>query len=97
MEAVKETGRYKEYGTRMNTDEHGSQDQLQISFFKQIEHCQSTVLEGPGKRMRWGVPDGTRDDATGELVHDDLLVRAAMCIQSCGLDLGVFCKISTPG
>jgi hypothetical protein len=42
-----------------------------------VEHCQSTVLEGPGKKMRWGVPDGTRDDATGELVHDDLLVSAA--------------------
>ena len=44
-----------------------------------MEHCQSTVLEEPGKKMRWGVPDGTRDEATGELVHDDLLVSASMC------------------
>ena len=26
--------------------------------------------------MKWGVPDGTRDISTGELVHDDLLVSA---------------------
>ena len=36
-------------------------------------------MDGPGKRRRWGVPDGTRDEVTGELVHDDLLVSAAMC------------------
>jgi hypothetical protein len=29
--------------------------------------------------MRWGVPDGTRDPATNELVHDDLLLSAALC------------------
>ena len=53
------------------------------------------LREEPGKRMRWGVPDGTRDEATGELVHDDLLVSAAMCIQSARLDLGVYCVNST--
>jgi hypothetical protein len=29
--------------------------------------------------MRWGVPDGTRDPATGDQVHDDLLISAALC------------------
>jgi hypothetical protein len=29
--------------------------------------------------MRWGVPDGVRDPATGELVHDDHIVSAALC------------------
>jgi hypothetical protein len=29
--------------------------------------------------MRWGVPDGTRDPQTGELVHDDLVLSAALC------------------
>jgi hypothetical protein len=29
--------------------------------------------------MKWGVPDGTRDHATGELIHDDLLLSAALC------------------
>jgi len=28
--------------------------------------------------MRWSVPDGTRDPASGELVHDDLLISAAL-------------------
>ena len=29
--------------------------------------------------MRWGVPDGTRDAVSGELVHDDDLMTGAMC------------------
>ena len=29
--------------------------------------------------MKWGVPDGTRDPETGELVHDDLLISVALC------------------
>jgi hypothetical protein len=29
--------------------------------------------------MRWGVPDGTRDSATGELVRDDDLMTSAIC------------------
>jgi len=48
-------------------------------FWQQCMYCQSEVLEGPGKIMRWGVPDGTRDDLTGELVHDDVLISAALC------------------
>ena len=42
-------------------------------------YCQSEVMGGPGKIMRWGVPDGTRDDLTGEQVHDDALISAALC------------------
>ena len=87
--AVVETGRYKEYGTRINADKNGFNDQLQNTFWRQVEHCQSTVLEGPGKKMRWGVPDGTRDDMTGEMVHDDLLVSAAMCWVLDGLGWGL--------
>ncbi len=34
---------------------------------------------GVGCRIRWGVPDGTRDPLTKEQVHDDLLLSAAMC------------------
>jgi hypothetical protein len=29
--------------------------------------------------MRWCVPDGKRDPASGELIHDDLIVSAALC------------------
>jgi hypothetical protein len=45
---------------------------------RQLEHCQYNILDGPGKIMRWGVPDGTRDALTGELVHDDYVVSAAL-------------------
>jgi len=47
-------------------------------FFRQLAFCQYEVLDGPGKLLRWGVPDGTRDPATGELVHDDLVLSAAL-------------------
>jgi len=49
------------------------------SFWQQISFCEFEILDGPQKRVRWGVPDGTRDAATGDLVHDDLLISAAMC------------------
>jgi hypothetical protein len=44
-----------------------------------VINCQANVLEGPGILMRWGVPDGTRSVEDGELVHDDLLISAALC------------------
>ncbi len=39
--------------------------------------------------MRSDVPDGTRDESTGKLVHDDLLVSAAMCYALDGLGWGL--------
>jgi hypothetical protein len=52
---------------------------LQCDFWEQAGYCQSVVLDGPGKMMRWGVPDGTRSVDTGDLVHDDLVLSAALC------------------
>jgi hypothetical protein len=37
------------------------------------------ALPGPERRLRWGVPEGARDPVTGALVHDDLLISAALC------------------
>ena len=65
--AVIETGRYKE------------PVKSESLFWQQAQHCQHEVLEGPGRIMRWGVPDGTRDEITRELVHDDELISAALC------------------
>ena len=45
---------------------------------QQLEHCQFEIVPGPAKNMRWGVPDGTRDPRTGQLVHDDLVLSAAL-------------------
>ena len=61
-----------------------SQAKYRISsiFLNQVGHGAGGTGEGnvlnASVELR-GVPDGTRDDTTGELVHDDLLVSAAMC------------------
>lgn len=57
------------------------QERLRASFAAQLRHCTFEVLPGPGQVMRWGVPDGTRDPASGEHVHDDLLISAALAAQ----------------
>jgi hypothetical protein len=64
--SVIETGRFKDYTP------------ADPEFARQLEYCQYEILEGPGKIMRWSVPDGTRDVATGDLVHDDYLMSAAL-------------------
>jgi hypothetical protein len=61
-----ESGRYKEYHP------------LDGEMNRQLEYCQYSILDGPGKIMRWGVPRGRRDPATGEVVHDDYVVSAAL-------------------
>lgn len=50
----------------------------QTEFWRQVSFCEFEILPGPNKTVHWGVPDGTRDPANGELVHDDLLISAAM-------------------
>jgi hypothetical protein len=50
----------------------------QSEFWRQVQFCEFEILPGPNKSVRWGVPDGTRDPTTGELVHDDLLISASM-------------------
>jgi hypothetical protein len=61
-----ETGRYKE------------PNPMDQEMSRQLEYCQYTILDGPGKVMRWGVPDGTREASSGELVHDDYILSAAL-------------------
>ena len=53
--------------------------ELQSLFYRQCRHAQMEILPGPERRMRWGVPEGMRDEASGELLHDDLLISAALC------------------
>jgi hypothetical protein len=69
--AVVETGRLQDW--------QADGDPLQELFWKQVEACEMEVLPGPERRLRWGVPGGRRDPQTGALVHDDLLVSAALC------------------
>jgi len=48
-------------------------DQVRV----QYDACQAEILPGPGKVLRWGVPEGARG-ADGELVHDDYLLADAL-------------------
>ena len=48
-------------------------------FYRQLDACQMTVSTGPEQRMRWSVPEGRRDPVSGEPLHDDLLLSAALC------------------
>lgn len=63
-----DSGRFKDYKTEQEE-----------TFWQQINFCEFEIIPGPQKRVRWGVPDGRRDPATGELVHDDLLISSALC------------------
>jgi hypothetical protein len=70
--AVCDTGRFKDHVTTEKTFSYDWRD----LFWLQLEHTQYEALEN--KVLRWSVPDGTRDLATGELVHDDLVLSAAL-------------------
>lgn len=67
-----ESGRWKEAAD-------AEQDEAGRLFYRQLELCQYEILPGPEKRLRWGVPDGSRDPLSGEPAHDDLLISAALC------------------
>jgi hypothetical protein len=43
----------------------------------QYAHCQFEILPGPGKILRWGVPEGTRGP-DGALIHDDFLLADSL-------------------
>jgi hypothetical protein len=75
--ALIETGRYKEAAWPSQFDPR------QQELVRQLDACLYEIHEGPGKLMKWGVPDGTRDPATGEYLHDDLILSAAL---ACVLD-----------
>ena len=47
-------------------------------FFNQLEFCEYEIQTGPDKKMKWGVVNNTRDPRTGEIVHDDLVLSAAL-------------------
>jgi hypothetical protein len=71
--SIIETGRFRDW----KAPSDGTQDE-RSEFWRQVNLCEMVVHQGPDHRMSWSVPDGTRDPETGELVHDDLLISAAM-------------------
>jgi len=72
LDSQPETGPFKDY-------EDISNDSLQKLFKVQLDHTLMDISTGLNRLMKWGVPDGTRDQAFGELVHDDLVISAALC------------------
>lgn len=70
--SVVETGRFHYYA---------DDDEDARVFWRECAYCAYSIPEGEGaidRRLRWGVPDGQRDAATGEPVHDDRLIAAAL-------------------
>ncbi len=63
-------------GRQISDDQVKSKEQAE--FWRQLEFVKYEA--GENKVLKWGVPDGTRDPATGELVHDDWVLSAAMCV-----------------
>ncbi|HEX6306050.1 MAG TPA: hypothetical protein VFZ76_17760, partial [Anaerolineales bacterium] len=68
--AVCDTGRFKDHKSAQGSAEH-------TEFWNQLRYVEYEALEN--KTLKWSVPDGTRDPATGDLVHDDLVLSAALC------------------
>ncbi len=90
--AMIETGRFQDCSHMQRLD-----GGTQISFSstvnaemvdKQYAACVSEVLIGPQKLMRWGVPEGRRDE-DGSLIHDDLVMADALLTEVDGLEWGV--------
>jgi hypothetical protein len=52
---------------------------------RQYTACISEVLPGPQHTMRWGVPEGTRDE-DGNLIHDDILMADALLAEADALE-----------
>ena len=62
--AVIETGRFRDCAPT---------DEVRL----QYDACQSEILPGPAKTLRWGVPDGSRS-SDGQLIHDDYVVADSL-------------------
>ncbi len=80
-----DTGRLKSYASPERhqaasglCQHHGMLAELDQLFFKQLEFCQYEIVPGPEKKLKWGVPDSTRDLNSGDLLHDDLVICAAL-------------------
>ena len=52
---------------------------LQQMFYRELRGCRIEPT-GNQSNVRWGVKDGTRDHATGRILHDDLVMSAALAV-----------------
>ena len=98
--AVVDTGRFQDFSPRSAPDEWSTnpllgqmaaeQDRLQALFYRQLAGLKAEASSGPERLLRWSVPEGARDPEGG-LLHDDLVLSAAMVAvldeQSWGLSI----------
>ncbi len=52
---------------------------LQHMFIHELRACRMEPSLN-AQTVRWGVPDGTRDPGTGRMIHDDLVMSAALSV-----------------
>ncbi|MCJ7555587.1 MAG: hypothetical protein MUP90_01585, partial [Gammaproteobacteria bacterium] len=79
--AVIDSGRFKEFALEDAPVKKTSREMdadLQALFFRQLEQTQYSVQPGPAKQLQWSVPQGVRDHSDGSLLHDDLVLSAAL-------------------
>ncbi len=69
-----ETGRFKEY---CPAAENPKQTELHYRFLEQLRHIRHTLQAG--RILHWGTPNGATNPVTGEVLHDDLVISAALC------------------
>ena len=94
--AMVDTGRWVEYkGDELNTLRSGftpgteryemlrEPALLQQMFFRELRGCRIEPT-GNGFNVSWGVKAGTRDNVTGRMLHDDLVMSAAMAVFETG-------------
>jgi hypothetical protein len=74
--ALVDTGRLKTYAP--DPTAYDSLNQLHDLFFLQLQNTQYEIVPGPDKKIKWAVPEGARDLASGDLIHDDLIISAAL-------------------
>lgn len=51
----------------------------QAEFFEQLAACQYEVSNDAKRTMKWSVPDSARHLVSGEPLHDDWVISAALC------------------
>ncbi len=72
--ALIDSGRLQDYAP----SQPGQLAALHDLFFEQLTATQYEIVPGPDKKIKWAVPEGTRNMANGELIHDDLVLSAAL-------------------
>ena len=58
-----------------------AQKTMQKEFFQQLRFTEMNLPPGSGKSLRWSVPNDTRDPQSGEVLHDDWVISAALVTQ----------------